>query len=190
MILVNISAVGTSITFTLQPVSCSHFGPEKFFGSSDCSPASQTMVMVLPAQIFLAASTARCAAFWAAAVFAAPASGLLEPYVGIPTLRVVFAFVGVMILTLLVAGAVNYAIGRLAVKTGLSGTDRLLGAVFGVVRGVAIVVILVLVGGLTALPAEPWWQQARTLGPLTTAARAVVAWLPPDLAKHFVFGPG
>ena len=65
MILVNISAVGTSITFTLQPVSCSHFGPEKFFGSSDCRPASQTMVMVLPAQIFLAASTARCAALWA-----------------------------------------------------------------------------------------------------------------------------
>src|SRR5262252_7141549 len=65
MILVNISAVGTSITFTLQPVSCSHLGPEKFFGSSDCRPASQTMVTVLPAQIFLAASTAVCAALCA-----------------------------------------------------------------------------------------------------------------------------
>src|SRR5215475_423651 len=68
MILVNISAVGTSITFTLQPVSCSHLGPEKFFGSSDCRPASQTMVTVLPAQIFLAASTAFCAAPCADAV--------------------------------------------------------------------------------------------------------------------------
>src|SRR5215510_11547531 len=67
MILVNISAVGTSMTFTLQPVSCSHLGPEKFFGSSDCRPASQTMVTVLPAQIFLAASTAFCAALCAAA---------------------------------------------------------------------------------------------------------------------------
>ena len=66
MILVNISAVETSMTFTLQPVSSSHFGPEKFLGSSDCRPASQTMVMVLPAQIFLAASTARWAALWAA----------------------------------------------------------------------------------------------------------------------------
>src|SRR6185295_11249449 len=68
MILVNISAVGTSITFTLQPVSCSHFGPEKFLGSSDCKPASQTMVMVLPLHIGFAASTARCAALCAPAV--------------------------------------------------------------------------------------------------------------------------
>src|SRR5262249_2407695 len=67
MILVNISAVGTSITFTLQPVSCSHLGPEKFFGSSDCRPASQTMVTVFPAQTFLAASTAFCAGLGAGA---------------------------------------------------------------------------------------------------------------------------
>ena len=67
MILVNISAVGTSTTFTLHPVACSHFGPEKFSGSSDCSPASHTIVMVLPAQIFFAASTARWAADWALA---------------------------------------------------------------------------------------------------------------------------
>src|SRR5262249_20758943 len=65
MILVNISAVGTSITLILQPVSCSHLGPEKLSGSSDCRPASQTMVTVLPAQIFLAASTAVCAALCA-----------------------------------------------------------------------------------------------------------------------------
>src|SRR5262245_10351177 len=67
MILVNISAVGTSTTLILQPVACSHFGPEKFFGSSDCRPASHTMVTVLPAQIFLAASTAFCAALCAGA---------------------------------------------------------------------------------------------------------------------------
>jgi hypothetical protein len=53
MILVNISAVGTSTTLTLQPVACSHFGPEKLSGSSDCRPASQTIVMVFPAQTFL-----------------------------------------------------------------------------------------------------------------------------------------
>src|SRR5256885_16141462 len=31
-----------------MPVSFSHIGPEKFFGSSDCRPASQTMLMVVP----------------------------------------------------------------------------------------------------------------------------------------------
>src|SRR5882672_9773035 len=71
MILVNISAVGTSTTLTLHPVSFSHIGPEKLSGSSDCSPASQTMVMVFPAQIFLAASAAVLAALCAPATPAA-----------------------------------------------------------------------------------------------------------------------
>src|SRR3546814_7519752 len=56
MILVNISSVGTSTTLTLMPVSSSHLGPEKLSGSSACSPASQTMVISVPAYCF-AAST-------------------------------------------------------------------------------------------------------------------------------------
>src|SRR4029078_1076986 len=67
MILVNISAVGTSTTLILHPVSFSPSGPEKLSGSSDCSPASHTMVIVLPAQIFLAASAAVLAALCACA---------------------------------------------------------------------------------------------------------------------------
>ena len=63
MILVNIWSVGTSTTLTLIPVSFSHFGPEYFSGSSDCSPASQTMLISVPAY-FLAASTATSAAFF------------------------------------------------------------------------------------------------------------------------------
>ena len=67
----NISAVGTSITLTLMPVSSFHFGPEKFSGSSDCSPASQTIVISVPAYC-LAASTARSAALWAIACALTP----------------------------------------------------------------------------------------------------------------------
>src|SRR5437868_11209546 len=67
MILVNISAVCTSITFTLMPVSSSHFGPENFSGSRDCRPASQTMVIVLP-RYFWASLTAVSAALSATAL--------------------------------------------------------------------------------------------------------------------------
>src|SRR5438067_1210632 len=67
MILVNISAVCTSITFTLMPVSSSHFGPENFSGSRDCRPASQTMVIVLP-RYFWASLTAVSAALSASAL--------------------------------------------------------------------------------------------------------------------------
>src|SRR5262245_49797739 len=49
-----------------MPVNFSHFGPEKFSGSRDCSPASHTMLISVP-EYFLAASTARSAAVWALA---------------------------------------------------------------------------------------------------------------------------
>src|SRR6185312_955639 len=71
MILVNISAVATSTTFTSIPVNSFHFGPEKCVGSSDCKPASQTMVIVVP-EYFLASFTARSAALWAHAAAVQP----------------------------------------------------------------------------------------------------------------------
>lgn len=43
------------------------------------------------------------------------------------------------IAVLIVSGIVNALVGQLVDKTGLSGTDRVLGAAFGVLRGVFIV---------------------------------------------------
>ena len=46
------------------------------------------------------------------------------------------------VLTLIVGAIVNYVISQLVDKTGLSGTDRVLGAIFGLVRGALIVAAL------------------------------------------------
>lgn len=46
------------------------------------------------------------------------------------------------VLTLIVGAIVNYVISQLVDKTGLSGTDRVLGAAFGLVRGALIVAAL------------------------------------------------
>lgn len=127
------------------------------------------------------------AAFWVAAKFAVPASELLEPWLKMPTARIVLAFIGILIVTLLVAGVINYLIAKLLDKTGLSGTDRLLGAVFGLARGAAIVIIAVLGAGLTPITGEDWWAASPTLAPFETAAVHVVNWMPADLAKHFSF---
>ncbi|MCB1749613.1 MAG: CvpA family protein [Gammaproteobacteria bacterium] len=127
------------------------------------------------------------AAFWMAIHFSSTASALLEPYVAVATARLVIAFVAVLVATLIGVGVVNFVIGKLIESTGLSGTDRLLGAVFGFARGAAIVGIAVLLAGLTPLPTQPWWQEAQTIPPFETAALYALNWLPPDLAGNFAF---
>jgi membrane protein required for colicin V production len=112
---------------------------------------------------------------------------MLEPHVAGPTARLVIAFVAVLVATLIGVGLVNFLIGKLLESTGLSGTDRLLGALFGFARGAAIVGIVVLLAGLTPLPTQPWWQEARTIAPFETAALYALNWLPPELAGNFAF---
>ena len=125
--------------------------------------------------------------FWAAATFAPQVSTLLEDYLSIPTARIVLAFIGVLVVALVLSGLVNTLIGRLIEKTGLSGTDRMLGGIFGLLRGVAIVAVVVLIAGLTRIPGASWWQQSQLIAPFETAALQIVDYLPPDLAKNFSY---
>lgn len=63
------------------------------------------------------------------------------------------------VVTLIVGALVNYLLGQLVIKTGLSGTDRLLGLVFGALRGVLVVsALLFFADSFTAVSGEPWWQ--------------------------------
>jgi membrane protein required for colicin V production len=67
---------------------------------------------------------------------------------------------------------------------GLSLADRTLGAVFGIARGALILVVLVLAAGLTALPRERFWREAKLAAPLETAAIAVKPYLPRAVADR------
>ncbi len=125
--------------------------------------------------------------FWAAATFAPQVATLLESYLSIPTARTILAFIGVLVVALVLSGLVNTMIGRLIEKTGLSGTDRMLGGIFGLLRGVAIVAVVVLIAGLTQIPGAPWWQQSQVIAPFETAALQIVDYMPPDLSKHFSY---
>ncbi len=124
-------------------------------------------------------------AIWVALVFGPRLSGLLPFTVGSATIQNIIASAVLFILVIILGGVVNYLLSQIVDKTGLSGTDRSLGLVFGALRGAAIVAILVLLATLTNLPNEPWWQQSKTLPFFYDIALWLKDLLPPSLADHF-----
>ena len=86
---------------------------------------------------------------------------MLEQWIETPSIRELAAFSALFLMTLLVGGLVNYLIGQLVKITGLSGTDRTLGMVFGLLRGFVIVMaVLLLVPPLISIDKDQWWSQS------------------------------
>ena len=128
-------------------------------------------------------------AVWAAAfLIAFQYSGALalqlEGHIELPSARTSLAFAGLFLSVLLVGGLLTFLVGKLVEKTGLSGTDRLLGGVFGGVRGVALVLAIILIAGLTPVPQDPWWQQSRAIQSLMPLAEWSAQFLPDYILEH------
>ena len=104
-----------------------------------------------------------------------------------PALRIVAAWVAVFVVVLLLMALLRLAVRGLLKALGLSPTDRLLGVIFGLARGLLIVLVLVAVGGMLSLAKEKWWSDAYFSAPLETAVLAGKPWLPPDVAKRIRF---
>lgn len=123
-------------------------------------------------------------AFFAARLWAQPVGDHLLAELSDPLWRPLAGFVTVFIVVLIAFALLRWLIGLLLKATGLQPLDRMLGAVFGALRGVAIMLILVLLAGLTPLPQQSWWRQAMFAPPLETGALAAKPWLPTELAKR------
>jgi membrane protein required for colicin V production len=127
-------------------------------------------------------------AFLAAQNYAADFAPLLPAAITSGSGRLLVAFMAVFLVVLLAMTLAANLLSRLFRAAGLGLADRALGAVFGLVRGFAIVMVVVLLAGLTALPRQPMWREAMLSAPLEALANAVKGWLPYDLSKHINYG--
>jgi len=124
---------------------------------------------------------------WVAVVFFQDLAHLMKDWIDTPSIRDVSAFAILFVGTVLVGGLVNYLAGQLVAKTGLTATDRVLGMLFGIARGIVIVAVLVLLAGLTALPQDPWWQEAMLLEHFQDMALWLRSFLPANIAENIRF---
>lgn len=99
-------------------------------------------------------------AFIVALKFYPAMSTVLENLIHSPTLRTISAFLILFIGVLIICAIINFILSTLVSKTGLSGTDRLLGMVFGAARGILVVSALLLVAELTPMPESAWWKSS------------------------------
>jgi len=125
--------------------------------------------------------------FIAASLLAADLAALLPPEIPGEQLRLLAGFAGVFLGVMLLMSLLAIFVSKLVKSAGFAAEDRVLGGVFGLVRGVLVVMVLVLLAGLTSLPRQPVWRDAVLSHPLETVAGQVKGWLPERFAQRITY---
>jgi membrane protein required for colicin V production len=98
--------------------------------------------------------------------------------------RLMVAYIALFLGVRILMGLASMAIGALVSASGLSLADRGLGGLFGLARGIVIVLAVVILCGMTAIPKQAFWQDA-LLSPLAeSGARTLKPFLPAALAQY------
>jgi len=120
------------------------------------------------------------AGFVAAVTLSPLLGGILPEIGGKPVLRYLVAFAVILIGCLVLGALVAWPVSSVIRKSGLGFVDRFLGGVFGVARGVLVVLAFTLVAGLTDLPRLVWWQNSALAPSLAAAALSLKPRLPSE----------
>lgn len=120
-------------------------------------------------------------AFWLAWTFSDEASRWFARWIETPTLQLVSGFALLFVVVLIVGAMVNHFAALALEKTGLTGTDRAVGTVFGLLRGGVLVVALVTVGMLLQMSRDPWWSQSFFIAWVEPLAVWVMSFFPESI---------
>jgi membrane protein required for colicin V production len=112
-------------------------------------------------------------ALWSGGHFSNYGAEYLKPWINQPELRLLASFAVIMVMVLIVGGLLSSLLAFLISRSGLSGTDRLLGMVFGFGRAIFIISLLIVVAKLSGFPEQQYSTQSK----LYAEFNPVVNWL-------------
>lgn len=99
-------------------------------------------------------------------------------------IRYVAGFLVVFVATVFAGGLIAWLIKQLVQAVGLRPADRALGAVFGLVRGVILLLAATVVMEMTPLKSSEWWQQSRGAEVSSAALKGLKPVLPEEFGKY------
>ncbi|MGD9774965.1 CvpA family protein [Diaphorobacter sp.] len=123
-------------------------------------------------------------AFFAAQWFAGDVGALLPMGEAGASWRHVAGFAVVFVGAIFACGLLAWLLKKLVEAVGLRPADRALGALFGALRGLVLLLAVALVAGWTPMHEAPWWQQSQGAPLLQTALKGLRPALPLELARH------
>lgn len=127
------------------------------------------------------------AAFLVAQAYAGTLAQVLPQSIAGDSLRLLIGFLLVFVAVMAVAALIAFIISKLVHAVGLGPVDRGIGAIFGLVRGMLAVLVLVLLSGLTSAPRHPFWREAMLSPPLEAIALSVTPMLPDALSRRISY---
>ena len=104
-----------------------------------------------------------------------------------PVVRLIVAFIALFIGARILVALLAMLIDALLTAGGLSLADRGLGSLFGLGRGIVIVLAGVILAGMTSMPKQDFWKNALLSPAAESGVRSVKPFLPAEMAQHVHF---
>ncbi|MBD9393914.1 CvpA family protein [Acidovorax sp. ACV01] len=122
--------------------------------------------------------------FFVAQWFAQDVAALLPMGESADSLRYAAGFVVVFVASVFACGFVTWLAKKLVDAIGLRPADRTLGAAFGVLRGVVVLLAVAVVVGLTPMREALWWQESQAAPVLAEVLKGLKPALPDEFGRH------
>ncbi len=102
-------------------------------------------------------------AIWAALYFGPAVGDVSDSWLSSEELQMWFGRLLVFGVVLAIGGLLGWGISKLVRLSVLSGLDRLLGSLFGILRGILLTALFVIGGQFAGFDNDDWWLKSRLL---------------------------